>query len=107
VNQSVPNSLSNRRPNPPNPTQPAPKAVRVESLRGIFSPFPNVRISGPAVELAALLSDVARGGQVLLSLGAWESVKHTVTQHPGAVQVRGRRRRRRVCVGAVVAVLVD
>lgn len=46
-----------------------------------------VRYGGRGVTLPLLVSYAARGGQVVLSEPAWESVKDAVTQHPGAVSV--------------------
>jgi hypothetical protein len=46
-----------------------------------------VRYSGKGLMLPLLISYAARGGQVVLSEQAWESVKDTVTQHPAAVSV--------------------
>lgn len=62
-----------------------------------------VTFSGPAVNFGLTLSRVARGGQVVLSEGAWEAVKPVLNQHPGAAQVRcafGERRGRGTWRGA-------
>lgn len=44
-----------------------------------------VRYDGSGVMLPVIIGYAARGGQVVLSEPAWESVKDAVTQHPGAV----------------------
>lgn len=43
--------------------------------------------AGPAVTLPLVLTYAGRGGQVILSETAWESVKSTVVHHPGAVRI--------------------
>jgi hypothetical protein len=43
--------------------------------------------AGPAVTLPLVLTYAGRGGQVILSEQAWDAVKPTVTQHPGAVSI--------------------
>lgn len=43
--------------------------------------------AGPAVTLPLVLTYAGRGGQVILSELAWDSVKPIVTQHPGAVSI--------------------
>jgi len=43
--------------------------------------------AGPAVTLPLVLTYAGRGGQVILSEVAWDSVKPIVTQHPGAVSI--------------------
>ncbi|KIY94838.1 hypothetical protein MNEG_13124 [Monoraphidium neglectum] len=62
-------------------------AAQLNSLKGILSPQDSVRIGGAAVDFTAKLASIARGGQVMLSQAAWESVKPIITQHPGAAQV--------------------
>jgi hypothetical protein len=46
-----------------------------------------VCFAGPAVTLPLVLTYAGRGGQVILSEQAWDSVKPIVTQHPGAVSI--------------------
>lgn len=46
-----------------------------------------MRFVGPAVTLPLLLTYTGKGGQIILSESAWDSVKETVTQHPGAVSI--------------------
>lgn len=43
--------------------------------------------AGPAVTLPLVLTYAGRGGQVILSEQAWDSVKPVITQHPGAVSI--------------------
>lgn len=49
---------------------------------------PLLSFHGPALAFGSVLTYCARGGQILLSEAAWESVKPTIFQHPGAVQVK-------------------
>jgi hypothetical protein len=46
-----------------------------------------MRFVGQAVTLPMLLTYAGKGGQIILSETAWDSVKATVTQHPGAVHI--------------------
>jgi hypothetical protein len=56
---------------------------------GVLAPQAQLCLQGPGVEFTEALVRAVHGGQVVLSQAAWESVKPTVIQHPGAVQVRG------------------
>jgi hypothetical protein len=46
-----------------------------------------MRFVGPAVTLPLVMTYAGKGGQIILSETAWDSVKTTVTQHPGAVSI--------------------
>jgi len=64
-------------------------AVQVSEEDGLDPSAPRKMMcfAGPAVTLPLVLTYAGRGGQIILSEGAWDSVKPVVTQHPGAVTV--------------------
>lgn len=43
---------------------------------------------GPAMDLPKQLAKIGRGGQIILSELAWDSVKQGIMQHPGAATVK-------------------
>lgn len=51
------------------------------------APRSAMRFAGPAITLPLVLTYAGRGGQVILSEQAWDSVKPVITQHPGAVSI--------------------
>jgi hypothetical protein len=77
-------------PTPPNPTASEPlPSPQVSEDSGIDKAWPRraMCFAGPAVTVPLVLTFAGRGGQVILSEAAWEAVKPTVTQHPGAVSI--------------------
>jgi hypothetical protein len=64
-----------------------PVQVSEEDSLDPSAPRKMMCFAGPGVTLPLVLTYAGRGGQIILSEGAWDSVKPVVTQHPGAVTV--------------------